>query len=427
MKNSWTEWAIALVIGLVGAQVSVAHAVTACKVKVNARNGTLDVSAKGVSGVLTWGDRPGGPYTSTFYNAATCVSGGAASKCELGAPGSPEAIIPPDLCTFYLKDDGAECAAYVKGCTPGPRPTTQAKADALKELVNAIEFHHSVPTVVFKGVNVQLVSGAGATDAAPNGSGNLIVGYDETYARCLADDTACTSDGDCPLNSCNGGVCTAFPAPCSSDDDCVRNLCTSAKTGSHNVIVGPGHSYRSVGGIIGGARNASTAPFASVIGGENNSAMGWFSSVSGGHDNKAVGPDSSVAGGTRNTARGNTSSITGGSSNTAVGVLSSVSGGSTNRPAGWSASVSGGAYNNASGEAAAVCGGSGNLASGRWATVSGGGANRASGDKSSVSGGLDNEASGGIASVSGGESVTALTLFEWHAGQSNGFPTGTQY
>src|SRR5438067_2126009 len=35
------------------------------------------------------------------------------------------------------------------------------------------------PTVVFAAVNVQVVSGSGATDGAVNGKGNLVLGYDE--------------------------------------------------------------------------------------------------------------------------------------------------------------------------------------------------------------------------------------------------------
>ena len=36
------------------------------------------------------------------------------------------------------------------------------------------------PTIQFSGVNVQIVSGAGKTNAAVNGAGNLVIGYDES-------------------------------------------------------------------------------------------------------------------------------------------------------------------------------------------------------------------------------------------------------
>src|SRR5205807_9418104 len=35
------------------------------------------------------------------------------------------------------------------------------------------------PTVRFAAVNVQIVSGSGATNGAVNGTGNLVIGYDE--------------------------------------------------------------------------------------------------------------------------------------------------------------------------------------------------------------------------------------------------------
>jgi hypothetical protein len=62
--------------------------------------------------------------------------------------------------------------------------------------------------VYFTGCNVNIRSGAGATDEGVNGLGNLVIGYNESTGQ--------------------------------------------ARTGSHNLIVGPRHSYSSYGGIIGG-------------------------------------------------------------------------------------------------------------------------------------------------------------------------------
>ena len=78
------------------------------------------------------------------------------------------------------------------------------------------------PTIQFTGVNVQVVSGAGKTDAAVNGTGNLVVGYDE------------------------------FPGP---------------QTGSHNIVLGEEASYTSYGGLIAGESNSVTGPFSLVLGG----------------------------------------------------------------------------------------------------------------------------------------------------------------
>lgn len=78
--------------------------------------------------------------------------------------------------------------------------------------------------VVITGANVRVVSGAGATDAEPNGLGNVIVGYDE-------------GEG------------------------------TEDRAGSHNLVVGSYHQYGSYGGIVVGTANTIAGPFSSVSGG----------------------------------------------------------------------------------------------------------------------------------------------------------------
>src|SRR5207244_9575129 len=74
-------------------------------------------------------------------------------------------------------------------------------------------------TLQFSGINVQIVSGSGTTDAAVNGKGNLIVGYN-------------------------------------------ANTGAHARTGSHNLVVGDEHTYISYGGLVAGFHNTVTAPFA---------------------------------------------------------------------------------------------------------------------------------------------------------------------
>jgi uncharacterized phage infection (PIP) family protein YhgE len=60
--------------------------------------------------------------------------------------------------------------------------------------------------VYFTACNVHVISGSGATDGAVNGLGNLIVGYNEDAATLGAEGP-------------------------------------SARGGSHNLVVGPGHTY----------------------------------------------------------------------------------------------------------------------------------------------------------------------------------------
>ena len=168
-------------------------------------------------------------------------------------------------------------------------------------------------------------------------------------------------------------------------------------TGSHNLIVGDRHQYTSYSGLVAGYQNTISGPAASVSGGTANVASGPSSSVSGGVQNTATNVDSWVGGGFFNAASGGHASVSGGSQNTASSLYSSVSGGS------------------------------GNIASTVWSSVSGGEGNVASGQSSSVSGGYQNTASGTRSSVSGGSTLSAISTYEWHAGQSGGFPTGTQY
>jgi hypothetical protein len=101
-------------------------------------------------------------------------------------------------------------------------------------------------TLQLSGINVQIVSGSGATDGAVNGRGNLIVGY----------------------NAASSG---------------------QTRTGSHNVVVGDEHEYTSYGGLVAGFKNTSAGPFASVSGGRISWATGTYASVSGGVNNTASG------------------------------------------------------------------------------------------------------------------------------------------
>src|SRR3989454_3807148 len=137
-------------------------------------------------------------------------------------------------------------------------------------------------TLRFTGMNVQVVSGAGATQATPNGLGNVIIGYDES---------------------------------------------PGTQSGSHNLILGRGQTFTSFGGILAGANNTISGPYASVTGGIDNTASGLYASVTGGGGNTASGQEASVTGGTGNTASGGDASVTGGQSNQAHGFADAILGG----------------------------------------------------------------------------------------------------
>jgi hypothetical protein len=168
-------------------------------------------------------------------------------------------------------------------------------------------------TVVFKGVNVQVVNGTGI-ETRLNGLGNLIIGY--------ADNTG-------------GG----------------------ARTGSHNLITGDNGVWTSYGGLLAGDFNQIHGPFDSVPGGRSSTATGFDSTVAGGAGNLASGFAASANGGIANIANGFYATTSGGSLNTARGEASSVSGGRRNIAFGNASSVSGGLHNAARGSNDSILGG----------------------------------------------------------------------
>ncbi|MEJ2431283.1 MAG: hypothetical protein P8075_20570 [Deltaproteobacteria bacterium] len=157
------------------------------------------------------------------------------------------------------------------------------EANTVLDLDQVLTFNSSSGTVLFEGVNVQVINGMGTT-ATNNGLGNVILGYDE-------DDSADT------------------------------------KSGSHNLVVGSNHTYTSYGGIVTGLNNEISGPYASVSGGFGNVASGDSSSVSGGFVNAASGDFSSVSGGFGNEASGDSSSVSGGFARFVAGEFNWAAGG----------------------------------------------------------------------------------------------------
>ncbi len=209
-------------------------------------------------------------------------------------------------------------------------------------------------TAEFTGVNLQVNDGSGDTDGAVNGLGNVIIGYNDQqsgFGLEFCSDPDYSNETDCTNN---GGVWQ-----------------NNVTTGSHNLIIGIGHSYTSYGGFIAGAYNVINNIHSSVGGGSNNIANGDTSSVSGGRGNSAGAFYSSVSGGVENSANGFYSSVSGGRANSADG---------------------------------------------NYSSISGGGVSVASGNTSSISGGFGNQATENLSSVSGGYQRTALDQYDWVAG-----------
>jgi hypothetical protein len=191
--------------------------------------------------------------------------------------------------------------------------------DGIPNLSDYLSVDTATDSIVFTGANVFVQSGSGATNGTVNGLGNLIVGYNE--------------------------------------DASVFGNASSERTGSHNLVVGAGHTYSSYGAFVSGWRNAVTGRYSSVSGGALNVASGSYSSVSGGEGNEASGTEASVLGGYINFASAVSSTVCGGWGHFASGFTSSVSGGRENTASGAASSVSGGEFNVASGNYSSILGG----------------------------------------------------------------------
>jgi hypothetical protein len=248
------------------------------------------------------------------------------------------------LSTLALALGSALLGTQLQQTTTSAPPLSPAQRALLGHMELVQAGPGGVPTILFSGVNLQVVNGLGATNGNPaspfdldpanavtNGAGNLILGYNER-----------------PL----GGV--------------------PDRSGSHNLIVGPGHDYRSFGGAVLGLNNEVEGPLATVLGGSFNNATGQAATVAGGTNNLAGGQDAAVGGGGFNWATGDTAFAGGGFRCAAVGFASAVSGGYKSVATGDAASVNGGDRCQALGNMSTVSGGSVRIVSGQadWAAGS---------------------------------------------------------
>ena len=247
---------------------------------------------------------------------------------------------------------------------------------ALKDTLS-IENVNGVRTVRFTGVNLQVVNGSNATETV-NGTGNLIIGYDEVNSSTRF---KCTLATDAiGLNLSNEAACLAAGGTAA-----VRQ-----KTGSHNLVMGSQNSYSSAGGIVAGEQNFITALYASNLGGSSNFVNGRAAVNVAGRGNHPLDTEAAILGGANNTAAGDNATVSGGSSNRAIIVGATVSGGSRNIASGPQSNVTGGIRNESSGPFSHVSGGGNNNSSGATSTVAGGSTNESRAPTSSISGGSNN-------------------------------------
>ena len=179
-----------------------------------------------------------------------------------------------------------------------PTPCSfDAVCEDLKILVDklaCISAESDSENLILDGCNLHVRDGTGKSDhlAEPtNGLGNVFIGYNEANFQ-------------------------------------------SVKTGAHNLIMGPYHTYTGYGGIAMGYKNKIDKGYSAAIGGQINWAMENSAVTIGGGSNRAYEHHSVTVGGQDLVASGANAVVVGGFMNTASGFHSVAMGGSGNDEAG---------------------------------------------------------------------------------------------
>lgn len=249
----------------------------------------------------------------------------------------------------------------------------EEQAESLSSLFEGV--NRTTDGIAFQALDVHVRSGLGSTYHSgslgvlgePNGLGNVIIGYDEDDGR---------PEG--------------------------------ATSGSHNLVVGPGHTYQGFGALIAGRGGIATedsagtlviglrglagAHYAASIAGEFSSAEGSGGVVIGGRGSAASGENSIVVGGSASMASGERATAVGGVASAATGPSAVAIGGQDSDAAGESSVVVAGLANATDGGPTVAIGGASNFADGDVAVAAGGSENRARGYLTVTVGGQNNEA-----------------------------------
>src|SRR3989440_6631922 len=150
------------------------------------------------------------------------------------------------LCVSSTAGQSVTSGACSSGGTTVKLPASPTDQNALLSMLPHMSLISSgvggKPTIRFTGVNVQIVSGSGTTNATVNGAGNLVLGYDES---------------------------------------------PGTQTGSHNLILGLGQTFTSYGSILGGGNNPATGPYSAALG-LGNTASGQYATATGGRAGTAA-------------------------------------------------------------------------------------------------------------------------------------------
>ena len=310
---------------------------------------------------------PSLPIHAAIAAASFCILGAVAAHAgPCGDVDGDGTVAVTDALMVLKQSTGAAIDLRCDNPSAASDADLEARVAALEALLASAELVGD--TIVFSGVNVQIVDGSGSTD----GGGTEECRKDKD----CPDNAHCTDFGRCVLGDGVGNLIIGYNEADADD----------LKIGSHTVIIGARHTYTGYGAIVAGEDNEVGEAAAGVTGGRGNAAVADYASVTGGIDNVAEGEKSVIAGGNSNTTFSEDSSILGGTFNLATGFSSAVCGGRRNRANGFASAILGGFENEARGPSSSITGGDFNFATALHAVVVGGRDNVAGGTSSVVLG-----------------------------------------
>jgi hypothetical protein len=204
--------------------------------------------------------------------------------------------------------------------------TTLSDASAAISWAEDVQQYVSIDSrgdVVVAGANLRVQNVPGETPPSSptlNSKGNIIVGFDDERR-----------EGTCTGGANNGLACDPDLVADCPDGTCSDPQVVSDKTGSHNVVIGPKHSYTRDSSLLVGFGNTVTAS-AAFAGGVRNVVAAAGGSVHGGTQNviPTSGFGSTICGGKGNSAGGTYAVVAGGQNNSATGFYSVAGGGRDN-------------------------------------------------------------------------------------------------
>lgn len=245
-----------------------------------------------------------------------------AALCLIMSAIALQAASPPTTAT--LANQVAALQAEVKGLHAQLLAINQNNALKLGPFVT-VDLNQKVgvvgPNIVFHGANIHIVNGMGST-AIINGTGNLIIGYDE-------------DPGLAPTFTFPGQVPIPFGGTNGADGTPVV-LQTGDRGGSHNLVIGRWHKFTrtAFGGFLGGEFNKIQNEADSITGGLLNISYlqgKWATIVGGAMNSTGAGELSTILGGEFNGTGGATfCTVVGGYSNAAQNYYAVTLGGQDN-------------------------------------------------------------------------------------------------